>query len=74
MVFTIYGHGGHLESRIKTILAFSCLPGAWKRHMKFGYISPSGFRGGRLKMWTDDGRTTKASHSITSPEPSAQVG
>ena len=42
MVFTIYGHDGHLEFRIKTILAIFRSPSAWTLHMKFGY---SGFRG-----------------------------
>ena len=44
MVFTIYGHGGHLEFRIKTILTMFCFPNTWRLHMKFGYIWPSGFR------------------------------
>ena len=71
MVFTISGHGGHLEFRIKTILAIIPSPSAWMLHMKFAYIWPSGFRGevvwkcGRTR---DDGRRTmEASHSISSP-------
>ena len=44
-VFTIFGHGGHLEFRIKTILSIFRNPSAWMLHMKFGYIWPSGFRG-----------------------------
>ena len=44
-VFIIYGHGGHLEFRIKTILAIFRSYNAWMLHMKFGYIWPSGFRG-----------------------------
>ena len=43
--FTIFGHGGHLEFRIKTILAIFRSPSAWMLHIKFGYIWPSGFRG-----------------------------
>ena len=38
--------------------------------MKFGYIWPRGLRfqrRSRLKVWTDDGRTTEASHPISSP-------
>ena len=36
--------------------------------MKFGYILPSGFREeSRLKVWTDDGRTTDAACPISSP-------
>ena len=38
--------------------------------MKFGYIWPSGVRGESvesLKVWTDDGRTTEASHTKSSP-------
>ena len=34
--FTIFGHGGHLEFRIKTILAIFRSPSAWMLHMKFG--------------------------------------
>ena len=33
LVFTIYGHGGHLEFRIKTILAIFRSPSAWMVHM-----------------------------------------
>ena len=44
MVFTIYGHGGHLEFRIKTILAIFRSPNPWRLHIKFGYIWLSGFR------------------------------
>ena len=44
MVFTIYGHSGHLEFQIKTILASFCSPSAWMLHMKFSYIWSSGFR------------------------------
>ena len=36
---------GHLEFRIKTILAIFHSPSASMLHMKFGYIWPSGFRG-----------------------------
>ena len=43
--FTIYGHGGHLEFRIKSILAIFRSPSSWMLHMKYGYIWPSGFRG-----------------------------
>ena len=40
--FFIYGHGGHLEFRIKTILAIFHSPSAWMLHMKFSYIWHSG--------------------------------
>ena len=30
--FTIFGHGVHLEFRIKTILAIFCSPSAWMLH------------------------------------------
>ena len=46
--FSIFGHGGHLEFRIKIILAIFRSPSAWMLHMKFGYIWPSGRQ-------TDDG-------------------
>ena len=69
-VFTIFGHGGHLEFRIKTILTIFRSPRVWMLHMKFGHIWPSGFR--REVVWkcgrtTDDGRTTEASHTLNSP-------
>ena len=58
MVFIIYAHGGHLEFRIKTILAIVRSPSAWMLHMKFGYIGPSGFRGEVVWKcgWTTNGR------------------
>ena len=39
------GNGGHLEFRIKSILAIFCSLSAWRLYMKFGYIWPSIFRG-----------------------------
>ena len=63
-VFTIFWHGGHLEFRITSILAIFRSPSAWMLHMKFGYIWPSGFRG--EVIWKC-GRTTEASHTISSP-------
>ena len=68
MVLTIYGHGGHPEFRIKTILSIFRSPNAWMLHMKFGYIWPS-----RLKVWTDDGRTMEASHPISSTPTSLRL-
>ena len=62
-VFTIFGHGGHLEFRIKSILSIFRSPSAWMLHMKFGYIWPSGFRG--EVVWKC-GRTTEAYHTISS--------
>ena len=59
-VFTIFGHGGHLEFRINTILAIFRFPSAWMLHMKFGYIWPIGFRGEvvwKCGRTTNDGRT-----------------
>ena len=36
--------------------------------MKFGCNQRSSFRwGGRLKLWTDDGRTTEPAYTISSP-------
>ena len=57
-VFTIFVHGGHLE------LAIFRSPSAWMLHMKFGHIWPCGFRG--EVVWKC-GRTTEASHTISSP-------
>ena len=45
MAFITYGHGGHLEFWIKTILAIFRSHSAWILPMKFGYIWSSGFRG-----------------------------
>ena len=35
--------------------------------MKFGCNRPSSFRGGHLKLWTDDGWTTEPAYTISSP-------
>ena len=43
LVFTIYGHDGHLEFRNKTILAIFRSPSAWRLHMKFWLHWASGF-------------------------------
>ena len=34
-LFIIYGHGGHLESRIMTFLSYSCITIKYKPNMKF---------------------------------------
>ena len=68
MVFTIYGHGGHLEFRIKSILAIFCSPSAWMLHEIWLHLAQWFQRRSHLKVWTDDGRTTEASHAISSPE------
>ena len=40
MVFTIYGHGGHLEFRIKTILALFRFPNPWRLHRNLVTFGP----------------------------------
>ena len=44
-VFTIYGHGGHLGHVSWTIYANFGSPFPRRRHIKFGFDWPSGFRG-----------------------------
>ena len=44
MVFTIYGHGGHLGHVTQTIYINFLSPFPRKLHMKFGFDWPSGFR------------------------------
>ena len=43
MVFTIYGHGGHLGHVTWTIYIKCLSPFPWRLHMKFGFDWPSGF-------------------------------
>ena len=65
-VFTIFGHDGHLEFRIKTILAIfrSPVPGCYIWNLvTFGPVVLEK----SLKVWMDDGRMTEASHTISSP-------
>ena len=66
-VFYHIWHGGHLEFRIKTILAIfvTPMPGCYIRNLvTFGPVVQ---RRSRLKVWADDGRTTEASHPVSSP-------
>ena len=65
MVFTIYGHGGQLGHVTLTIYINFRSPFLRMLHMKFGFDSPSGFRG-KLFEIVDERRTTTC-------EPSAQV-
>ena len=44
VVFTIYGHGGHLGHVIKIPRTNFCSPYPWMLHTKFGFHRPSGFR------------------------------
>ena len=64
----IFGHGGHLEFRIKTILAIfpspQCLDATYEIWL---HLAQWFQRRSRLKVWTDDGRTTEASHTKSSP-------
>ena len=45
MVFTIYGHGGHLDHVTRTIYIKFRFPFLRVLHMKFGFDWTSGFRG-----------------------------
>ena len=45
MVFTIYGHGGHLGHVTWIIYINFCYPFLRMLHMTFGFDWPSGFRG-----------------------------
>ena len=60
MVFTIYGHGGHLGHVTRTIWTNFRSPILRSLHMKFEFNWPSGFRGEDVwKCWrTTDGRRT----------------
>ena len=79
MVFTIYGHGGHLGHVTWTTYINFRSPFLRMLHMKFGFNLQ---RRRSLKLWTDDdgrrttddGRTPEHGHPISSPcEPVAQV-
>ena len=60
-VFTIFGHGGHLEFRIKTIFSyFSFLQCLDATNEIWLHLAQWFQRRSRLKVWTDDGRTTEA--------------
>ena len=45
MVFTIYGHGGHLGHVTWAIYINFCSPYLNMPHVKFDFDWPSGFRG-----------------------------
>ena len=45
MVFTIYGHGGHLGHVTWTIYIIFRSPFLWMLHIQFGFDWPSSFRG-----------------------------
>ena len=66
--FIIYGHGGHLEFQIMTYFSYfsfpKCLDATYEIWL---HLAQWLQRRSRLKVWTDDGRTTKASHTISSP-------
>ena len=49
--FTIYGHGGHLGHVTWTVWTNVRSPILRRRHMKFGFIRPCGFRGDVWKCW-----------------------
>ena len=60
MVFTIYGHGGHLGHVTWTIYTNFRSPFPRRLHIKFGFDWPSGFRGEDfeiVKGQTDGPRT-----------------
>ena len=59
MVFTIYGHGGHLEFRFPQSLDAT--------YELWLHLAQWFQRRSRLKVWTDDGRTTEACHPLSSP-------
>ena len=59
MVFTIYGHGGHLGHVTRTIWINFHSPILRSLHMKFEFNWPSGFRGEDVwKCWRTDGGVT----------------
>ena len=74
IVFTIYGHGGHLGQKTTTILAILGSPNLRRLHMKLEQNWAQGIqRRGRVKMlmegWTDaqmDGQWMKSDHYSSS--------
>ena len=57
-VFTIFGHGSHLEFQIKTILAIFLFPQCLDATYEIWLHLAQWFqRRSRLKVWMDDGRT-----------------
>ena len=51
---TIYGHGGNLGDVTWTIYTNFCSPFLRRFYMKFDLDKLSCFRGGDMKLWTDD--------------------
>ena len=73
-VFTIYGHGGYLGHVTWTIWTNFCSPVPRRRHMKFGFNLPSGFRGEDVwKCWqhtnTYEGTTEACLYCKFASEP-----
>ena len=67
VIFTIYRHGGHLEFRIKTILVVFRSPKTVEVTYEIWLQLAQWLQTrSRLNLWTDDGRTTEASHRISS--------
>ena len=57
-VFTIYGHGGHLDHVTQMPWINFPSPDPWRLYMKFGFNWPSSFGEDDLwKWWTDEQRT-----------------
>ena len=75
MVFTIYGHGGHLGHVAWTPRTNFRSPIPWRLHMKFGFNRHSGF--GEEEVWKcwrqTDIQTTALPYDKLANEPSAQV-
>ena len=44
LVFTIYGHGGHLDHATRIWLSHFCSHYPWRPHIKFGFHWPNSFR------------------------------
>ena len=57
-VFTMYGRGGHFGHVNQTPRTNFHSPDPWRRHMKFGFDCPSGFREEDLWKWWTDKRLT----------------
>ena len=58
MIFTIYVRGGYLEFQIKTILAIFVPPTLQATCEIWLHMARWFQRRNRLKVWTDDGRST----------------
>ena len=68
-VFTIYGHGGHLDHVSQIAQTNFRFPDPWRCHMKFGFDWPSGFGVDLWKWRRSDRRRSMALYYKLTNEP-----